>query len=166
MSTSLAPYNLQPGVIPADVHAVTAPLGDADTSIATTEFVENTMEASTVYFDNYFTGLGTLGSPISLRPLYFSFLFSGTGTIGDPITIVRKDPEDFVVNDVDSFMLDGESSKTLTDFIGYNLLFFRGGIVQSTVNTELSYYTWNKATGAFTCSPAMSTDETIKLMPL
>jgi len=72
-------------------------------------------------------------------------------------------PYNFIVDASTSFMIDGESSKTISAFIGYNLLFVRGGVVQSTVNTESSYYSWNKTTGLFTCSPAMVTSELILL---
>ena len=72
-------------------------------------------------------------------------------------------PYNFIVDASTSFMVNGESSKTISSFIGYNLLFARGGIVQSTINTEASYYSWDKATGLFTCSPALVTSELILL---
>lgn len=72
-------------------------------------------------------------------------------------------PYNFIVDASTSFMVNGESSKTISSFIGYNLLFARGGIVQSTINTESSYYSWDKATGLFTCSPALVTSELILL---
>lgn len=72
-------------------------------------------------------------------------------------------PYNFIVDASTSFMVNGENSKTISSFIGYNLLFARGGIVQSTINTESSYYSWDKTTGAFTCTPALITSELILL---
>lgn len=89
---------------------------------------------------------------------------TGGGTVtpgGIPTTPGRID---FIVSAA-SYIITGASSATISDFIGYNLDFVRNGIPQSTVITEPSYFTWNRSTGAFTCSPALSEGELIALIP-
>lgn len=72
-------------------------------------------------------------------------------------------PIQFIVAASGTTMINGQSSVTLSDFIGYNLLFVRGGISQSTVGTEPSSYSWDKTTGAFVCTPAAITGELFQL---
>ena len=83
------------------------------------------------------------------------YIISGSG--GGAVIPVRPGnlplPIQFVVT-ASSFMIDGQSTATITSFIGFNLLFTRGGITQSTVNTQPSYYSWDRDTGLFTCTPA------------
>jgi hypothetical protein len=83
-----------------------------------------------------------------------------SGTTGAP------PPYDFKVDASTSFIIDGQSTKIITLFLGYNLLFTRGGIAQSTVTTESSYYTWDKATATFTCVPAAITSELFQIYPI
>lgn len=94
---------------------------------------------------------------------------SGGGGGGGSVTPVTPStaptPYQFLV-DGSSFIANGESSKTITAFIGFNLLFSRGGIPQSTINTESSYYSWNRTTGEFTCSPAATTGELFQLFAI
>lgn len=72
----------------------------------------------------------------------------------------------FVVAASGTPLIDGQSALIISQFINFNLQFTRNGIVQSTVITESSYYTWDKTTGAFFCSPAASTGELFILMPV
>ena len=72
-------------------------------------------------------------------------------------------PYQFIVDAGTSFIIDGQSSKTITSFIGFNILFARGGIPQSTVSTEPSYYSWNRTTGEFVISPAAITGELFQI---
>jgi len=80
---------------------------------------------------------------------------SGGGGSVSPITPVSPvpSPYQFIVASSGNVINTGEASATLTAFIGYNLLFSRGGIPQSTVTTEPSYYSWDKVSGLFTISP-------------
>jgi len=73
-------------------------------------------------------------------------------------------PLDFEVTSI-SFITNGQSSAAIPTYIGYNLLFVRNNIPQSTVNLGNSYYSWNKTTGTFTCSPAATTGELFQLYP-
>lgn len=60
-------------------------------------------------------------------------------------------PLDFIVS-VSSIIATGDSSVVLTDFIGYNVDFFRNSAPQYTTNPGdgSTYYNWNKVTGTFT----------------
>lgn len=58
-------------------------------------------------------------------------------------------PYDFIVTS-GSFVTSGSTNKVITAFIGFNIQFYRGGALQSTVANGGSYYTWNKVTGQLT----------------
>lgn len=73
-------------------------------------------------------------------------------------------PLNFIVSPT-SFIADGQSTVSIPSYIGYNLLFVRNNIPQSTINTESSYYTWNKTNGQFTCFGAAYTSEVFQLYP-
>jgi hypothetical protein len=84
-----------------------------------------------------------------------------SGAAGSP------DPYQFTVAASGTFLIDGQSSKTITAFIGYNLLYVRGAITQYEVNDGSgSYYSWVKGTGSFTTYPAVVTSEIIGLFPI
>jgi hypothetical protein len=74
------------------------------------------------------------------------------------------DPYDFEVS-ASSFIVNGESTKTIESFIGYNLLFIRSNIPQSQVDQGSSFFSWNRVTGEFVCSPAAFTGELFQLYP-
>lgn len=89
------------------------------------------------------------------------------GSVPGTVATVSPTPYQFTVDASTSFMINGQSSKTITAFIGYNLIFIRGGVTQSTVNDGInSYYSWSKSTGIFTCSPAAVTSELFGLFPI
>jgi hypothetical protein len=67
-------------------------------------------------------------------------------------------PYDFEVTG-SSFIIGGQSVKTINSFIGYNIIFTRNNIVQSTVDTGGSYYSWNLNSGLFVCFPAAASGE-------
>lgn len=91
---------------------------------------------------------------------------TGGGSVAPPVPGTAPLPKIFIVNTSSSFIQDGQSSKVITDFIGWNLLFARNGIPQSTITTESSYYTWNKTTGLFTCVGAAVDTELFALYPI
>lgn len=62
-------------------------------------------------------------------------------------------PYDFEVTG-SSFIIGGQSAKTINAFIGYNVTFNRNNIPQSTVDMGGSYYSWNPNSGLFVCYPA------------
>ena len=76
-------------------------------------------------------------------------IISGGGGSVTPVTpFIAPPPYQFEVS-ASSFMVTGDTSKTISNFIGYNLLFIRSNTTQSTVNTGGSYYSWNVTTGLF-----------------
>lgn len=75
-------------------------------------------------------------------------------------------PLQFIVAASGTTFVDGQSSVTLTNFIGYNLLFSRNGIPQSTVAGQPSLYSWNRSTGLMTISPAAILDELFQIYPV
>lgn len=75
-------------------------------------------------------------------------------------------PYDFEVTAISTPLADGESSVTLTTFIGYNIAFNRSGIPQSTVDLGGSFYSWNRITGAFSVSPAAVSGELFQIIPI
>ncbi|MGL4185341.1 MAG: hypothetical protein ACRCR4_06135 [Thiotrichaceae bacterium] len=76
----------------------------------------------------------------------------GSGGGIAPVTpgTIMPEPYDFYVT-TSSFIISGQSAKTITRFVGYNIVFNRNGVPQSTVNPGDggSYYSWNPNTGLF-----------------
>ena len=91
---------------------------------------------------------------------------TGGGSISPSSGGTTPSPYDFEV-DANSFIPTGGSTVTIPEFIGYNLLFARGGITQSQVvlGGGSSFYSWNKITGLFTCFPAAAATEIFQLYP-
>jgi len=87
---------------------------------------------------------------------------SGGGGTVVPISGSNPTPIQFVVSS-SSYIPTGDSTKTITTFIGFNLLFTRNGIPQSNLSSQPSYYNWTRATGAFECVPAAQEDELFQL---
>jgi len=92
---------------------------------------------------------------------------AGTGgTITPVVPSQIPDPYDFEVS-ATSLIPDGANSAFIPAFIGFNLLFVRNGIPQSTLNIGgNSYFSWNKALGLITISPAAYSGETFVLYPV
>ena len=74
-------------------------------------------------------------------------------------------PLDFEVSG-SSIIAAGASSATISSFIGYNVDFSRGGIEQNTTDVGGSYFTWDRQTGIFTCSPAAQSGELFRITPV
>jgi len=76
------------------------------------------------------------------------------------------DPYEFIVSG-SSFIATGASSKVITTFDGYSVLFVRNNIPQSTVDLGTgSYFSWDKNTQLFTCVPAASAGELFQIYPI
>lgn len=93
-------------------------------------------------------------------------VITGSGGSVIPIvpTITTPARMDFVVSG-SSPIPSGGSSLLLTNFIGYQVDFVRGGISQSTINTEPSYFSFNSLTGSFSCYPVLQAGELVALIP-
>lgn len=82
------------------------------------------------------------------------YLFQAQGATGSggsitpisPSTV--PDPYEFEVS-ASSFIPTGDSTKTITAFIGYNILFVRNNITQSTIDQGAAYFSWDRNTGDF-----------------
>lgn len=92
---------------------------------------------------------------------------SGGGSVS-PINIqTAPNPIQFNVSG-STAIITGATSGTITSFIGYNLLFVRGGIPQTTVDEGggAPYYSWDKTLGILTISPAATAGELFQLYPI
>lgn len=78
---------------------------------------------------------------------------------------LRPSRIDFVVSG-SSILPTGSSGGTFSSFIGYELDIIRGGIPQSTITTEPTYFTWTKATGLLFISPSLFVGEVISIIPV
>lgn len=72
----------------------------------------------------------------------------GGGSIAPITPGSAPDPLDFEVT-ASSFIVASATSKGISSFVGYNILFVRNNITQSTVNQGGTYYSWDKASGSF-----------------
>lgn len=90
----------------------------------------------------------------------------GGGSVLPINPVSAPNPIEFEVTNT-SFMIDGQSIKSIPSFIGYNLLFVRNNIPQSIVNMGggSSYFSWDKTNGIFTCYPAAVSGELFQLYP-
>lgn len=97
-----------------------------------------------------------------------SAIFNGGGGGGSvsPVTpVIPPEPIFFTVSD-SSYIPTGNNSKTLPlSFTSYNLLFIRNGRAESEIDSGGSFYTWNKISRAFTCTPAAQEGEEFQLRP-
>ena len=92
---------------------------------------------------------------------------SGGGGSVTPVTPTTNRPSriDFIVS-ASSFLPTGTTTYTFpASWEGYNMDFIRGGFSQSQVNSEPSYFTWDRTTREFFCSPALNAGEIISLIP-
>lgn len=89
---------------------------------------------------------------------------SGGGSVIPINPGINPDPLYFTVA-ADSPIPNGSSTLSLPTFIAHNVIFSRGGIEQTQLNTEPTYFTWNKATGEFICFPAAITSELFSINP-
>jgi hypothetical protein len=91
----------------------------------------------------------------------------GGGSISPINTSTAPDPIQFNVS-ATTAVVTGATTGTIGAFIGYNLLFVRGGIPQTTVNEGggASYYSWDRALGLLTISPSAIVGELFQLYPI
>lgn len=68
-----------------------------------------------------------------------------------------------LANNESSVTLDGTGG--MPDLRGYNIEFTRASQVQNTTTASGIYYTWNRTTGLFTCTPAVVTGEVLRILP-
>ncbi len=86
------------------------------------------------------------------------------GSISPVVPGTMPNPIEFIVSG-SSYIPTGGSVKTITTFIGWNLLFIRNNVAQSTVNNGGTYFNWSKTTGAFEMFGAAAEEELLQFYP-
>lgn len=92
---------------------------------------------------------------------------AGGGSVAPtPAGTTLPNPLDFEVS-ASTTVATGETSVTISQFIGYDVNFSRGGIMQNTTSLGdgSSYYAWNRVTGLFSVYPAAAEGELFRIMP-
>lgn len=90
----------------------------------------------------------------------------GGGGQVTPITPTTLPIPYYFIVDGSSFIATGETTVTLPlSWSGYNVLFARGGITQTDVSTESSYFSYNTDTREFSISPAAAEGELFAIIP-
>jgi hypothetical protein len=133
-------------------------------------FMEYTIINTIYENDNDYDGLQGAANYLYTMLSKYSFkaasIVTGDGGEVAPVTPdATPEPYDFEVSG-SSFIATGASTKVITAFIGYNVMFVRGGIVQSIVNIGGSYFTWDRDTGDFFCSPEAFAGELFQIIPV
>lgn len=95
-------------------------------------------------------------------------VMGNAGLIAGIIARSAPTPYQFTVTSSSTPLANGDSSVILTTFIGYNLIFNRNYTPQGTVDpgSSMSWYSWNKTTGALTVTPAAVSTEFFQLFPI
>lgn len=89
---------------------------------------------------------------------------SGGGSIVPINPATSPNPLEFEVG-ADSPIPTGGNTLTIPAFKGYNIIFIRNNIPQSSVNNGNTYFTWNKITTEFTCIGDANEFELFQLYP-
>lgn len=63
-------------------------------------------------------------------------------------------------------LIDGQSTVTLTQFIGYNLVVVKSGTGLTQITTAPVYYTWDKVAGLLTVVPAAFLGDEFQITPV
>lgn len=92
---------------------------------------------------------------------------SGGGSVSPINPETAPSPIQFNVSG-STLLTTGSTTATISAFQGYNLLFVRGGVPQTTVNEGggASYYSWDRDLALLTVSPAAQAGELIQLYPI
>lgn len=92
---------------------------------------------------------------------------SGGGSVSPINPETAPSPIQFNVSG-STLLTTGSTTATISAFQGYNLLFVRGGVPQTTVNEGggASYYSWDRNLALLTISPAAQLGELFQLYPI
>lgn len=72
----------------------------------------------------------------------------------------------FVVAASGTTLIDGQSTVTLSQFIGFDIVIVKNGTGLTQNINGFVYYTWNKVTGLLTIVPAASTGDEFQITPV
>jgi len=105
-------------------------------------------------------------NPYGLAAEYIISNTSGGGSVV-PTPSTRPLPLDFIVSST-SAVPTGSTGISIPAYAGWNLNFSRGGIEQNTtdVGDGSSFYSWDRNTAIFSCSPAAQAGELFRLSPI
>lgn len=95
-------------------------------------------------------------------------IMGNAGIIAGVIARSAPNPYQFFVTSSSTPLANGESTVTLTSYIGYNIILNRNYTPQGNVDpgSSMSWYSWTKATGILVVSPAVLTTEFIQIFPI
>lgn len=104
---------------------------------------------------------------LSICDLAAAYIVTDTGTVASQSgSTSAPSPQIFQVAASGTFMIDGQTTKSISGYIGWNLIFTRGGVTQSTVLTEPTFYIWDKVSGILICTPQAYTGEQFGIYPI
>jgi len=89
----------------------------------------------------------------------------GSGQIAPITPSVKPEQLNFKVAASGTPLIDGQTSKTFSDFIGWNLMVDKNGQPMTQITTAPIYYTWNRDSGAFTLNLAAATGDEFQITP-
>lgn len=141
--------------------------GGFDTNLPTKIFAVNYVIQEIYSFDPTYTGLDACAQylwQLCGRWGLAAQQISGSGSTAGSSSGSTASRIDFIVS-VSSYIPTGDASKTITQFIGFNVDFIRNGVSQSTISTESSYISFNRSTGLLTITPALADGELISIIP-
>ncbi len=95
------------------------------------------------------------------------YMTGGGGSVspvGPPPSTLPQ-PYEFEVSG-STLVVAGTGSAMIEDFIGYNVIFVRNNLTQSTINQGSSYFSWNRVTGLFQCFPDAVATELFQIYPV
>lgn len=90
---------------------------------------------------------------------------SGGGGTAGTNPFIRPSPTEFIVSSTSKIPTDG-STLFIPAYVGYNIIFNRNSTPQSTIDDGGTYYSWDKATGLFTCVGAAAAGELFQITPV
>lgn len=79
---------------------------------------------------------------------------------------LRPNQLNFTVAASGTPILDGETTVTLSDFIGWNLVLDKNGQPMTQISTAPIYYTWNRVTGLLILNQAAITGDEFQITPV
>lgn len=101
--------------------------------------------------------------------LQAQFLDGGSGgsvTPVSPSSTSRPEQLNFTVAASGTPFIDGQTSVTFSNFIGYNLVIDKDGQPMTQISTAPIYYTWNRVTGVLTLNQAAITGNEFQITPV
>ena len=92
---------------------------------------------------------------------------AGGGTVSPtPGGGLRPNQLNFTVAASGTTFIDGQTTVTLTDFIGWNLVLDKNGQPMTQISSAPIYYTWVRTTGVLTLNSAALTGDEFQITPV